>query len=94
MRKALDRIYLAAGALSAICILTICVLVTMQVIFNLITKLMGHAVRLYHSILRRFCRVSSGWRFIFGVGLYTQARWTYPRDIVPRLFERSLGARC
>ncbi|WP_036222774.1 TRAP transporter small permease [Maritalea myrionectae] len=41
MRKALDRIYLAAGALSAICILTICALVTMQVIFNLITKLLG-----------------------------------------------------
>lgn len=41
MRKALDLIYLAAGALSAICILTICALVTMQVIFNLITKLFG-----------------------------------------------------
>jgi len=41
VRKALDRIYLAAGSLSAICILAICLLVTMQVIFNLITKLLG-----------------------------------------------------
>ncbi len=41
MRKALDRIYLAAGSLSAICILAICLLVTMQVIFNLVTKLLG-----------------------------------------------------
>ncbi len=41
MRKALDLIYLAAGAMSALCILSICGLVTMQVIFNLITKLLG-----------------------------------------------------
>ncbi|WP_299345647.1 TRAP transporter small permease [uncultured Maritalea sp.] len=41
MRTVLDRIYLAAGSLSAICILTICVIVTMQVVFNLITKLLG-----------------------------------------------------
>lgn len=41
MRKALDWIYLAAGSLSAICILAICLLVTMQVIFNLITKILG-----------------------------------------------------
>lgn len=41
MRTVLDRIYLAAGSLSAICILAICAIVTMQVIFNLVTKLFG-----------------------------------------------------
>ncbi|MGJ8529995.1 TRAP transporter small permease [Maritalea sp.] len=41
MRTVLDRIYLAAGSLSAICILAICAIVTMQVAFNLITKLLG-----------------------------------------------------
>lgn len=41
MRKALDRIYLAAGSLSAICILAICAIVTMQVVFNLVTKILG-----------------------------------------------------
>ncbi len=41
MRKVLDRIYLAAGSLSAICILTICIIVSMQVVFNLVTKILG-----------------------------------------------------
>ena len=41
IRKNLDRLYLTAGFLSALCILTICVLVTLQVIFNLITKIFG-----------------------------------------------------
>lgn len=41
IRKILDRLYFAAGFLSALCILSICLLVTRQVIFNLITKIFG-----------------------------------------------------
>ena len=41
IRKVLDRLYFAAGFLSALCILSICLLVTLQVIFNLITKIFG-----------------------------------------------------
>ncbi len=40
-RKILDGLYVASGAVAALFLLLICVLVTVQVIFNLITKLFG-----------------------------------------------------
>jgi TRAP-type C4-dicarboxylate transport system permease small subunit len=46
LRKALDRLYLISGAIAAIFLVLICLLVSMQVIFNLITKLFGTSVAL------------------------------------------------
>lgn len=45
-RKFLDRLYLLSGAVSAAFLVLICVLVTMQVIFNLITKMFGASLAL------------------------------------------------
>ncbi|MEE9321613.1 MAG: TRAP transporter small permease [Granulosicoccus sp.] len=46
MRKNLDRLYEWSGALAAALIALICLLVTLQVIFNLATKLLGSSVSL------------------------------------------------
>lgn len=46
IRKFLDRLYLLSGAVSAGFLVLICVLVSVQVIFNLITKMFGASVAL------------------------------------------------
>lgn len=46
LRKFLDRLYLVSGAVSAGFLVLICVLVTVQVLLNLVTKLFGTTVAL------------------------------------------------
>jgi TRAP-type C4-dicarboxylate transport system permease small subunit len=46
IRKFLDRLYVFSGGVSAAFLVLICALVTVQVIFNLITKLFGASVAL------------------------------------------------
>jgi len=46
IRKGLDQLYRISGAVSAAFLVLICVLVSLQVIFNLITKLFGTSIAL------------------------------------------------
>ena len=46
LRKTLDRLYIGSGAIAALLIAAICLLVCMQVIFNLITRFGGLSINL------------------------------------------------
>ena len=46
IRKALDNLYVGSGAIASLLIAAICILVTTQVIFNLITRFGGRSVNL------------------------------------------------
>lgn len=70
MRRILDTAYKAAGGIAALSILGICLIVSAQVMLNILARVGGAELVFYHPVLRRFRGLPSGNGIVHGDGLY------------------------
>ena len=106
MRKVLDNLYIASGAIAALLIAAICLLVTTQVIFNLITKFGGSQIAMtipsYAEFAGYYLAASSflalAYTFIQGghirVTLLLGTLNGKPTRLVAEIFSLSICAGC